>query len=77
LTFPWTIRCLAFTLCYNTDHPDEKNEKSKQLIRSKINEYLTRAETLKQHLAAGEKSKKSAVGANGVVNGGSGAAGKK
>jgi len=55
----------------------EKNEKSKQLIRSKINEYLTRAETLKQHLAAGEKSKKNAVGANGVVNGGSGAAGKK
>jgi len=59
------------------DHPDEKNDKSKQLIRQKINEYLTRAETLKQHLTTGEKSKKSAVGANGVVNGGSGAAGKK
>ena len=59
------------------DHTDEKNDKSKQLIRSKINEYLTRAETLKQHLVAGEKSKKSAVGANGMVNGGSGAAGKK
>ena len=61
----------------NADHPDEKNDKSKQLIRSKINEYLTRAETLKQHLTTGDKSKKSAVGANGVVNGGSGAAGKK
>ena len=61
----------------NADHADEKNDKSKQLIRSKINEYLLRAETLKQHLAAGEKSKKNAVGANGVVNGGSGAAGKK
>jgi vacuolar protein-sorting-associated protein 4 len=65
------------TLRRNVDHPDEKNDKSKQLIRSKINEYLTRAETLKQHLAAGEKSKKNVVGANGVVNGGSGAAGKK
>ena len=62
---------------WNVDYPDEKNDKSKQLIRSKINEYLTRAETLKQHLTTGEKSKKSAVGANGVVNGGSGAAGKK
>lgn len=56
---------------------DEKNDKSKQLIRTKINEYLSRAETLKQHITAGEKSKKSVVGANGVVNGGSGAAGKK
>lgn len=61
----------------NADHPDEKNDKSKQLIRSKLNEYLTRAETLKQHLVSGEKSKKNAVDANGVVNGGSGAAGKK
>lgn len=71
--------CLAFipaSRC-NVDHPDEKNDKSKQLIRSKINEYLTRAETLKQHLTSGEKSKKNAVGANGMVNGGSGAAGKK
>lgn len=55
----------------------ERNDKSKQLIRSKINEYLLRAEMLKQHLASGEKSKKNVVGANGVVNGGSGAAGKK
>jgi len=77
LTFPWTIRCLVFILRRNADHPDEKNAKSKQLIRSKINEYLTRAETLKQHLVEGEKPKKNAVGANGVVNGGSGAAGKK
>jgi len=61
----------------NADHPDEKNDKSKQLIRAKINEYLTRAETLKQHLVSGENPKKNAVGANGVVNGGSGAAGKK
>jgi hypothetical protein len=69
LPFP-AIRTVA-------DHPDEKNDKSKHLIRSKINEYLTRAETLKQHLVSGEKSKKNVVGANGVVNGGSGAAGKK
>lgn len=61
----------------NTDPPDEKNDKSKQLIRSKIDEYLLRAETLKQHLTTGEKGKKNAVGVNGVVSGGSGAAGKK
>ncbi|KAF8168466.1 P-loop containing nucleoside triphosphate hydrolase protein [Crassisporium funariophilum] len=41
----------------------EKNEKSKQLIMSKINEYLGRAETLKEHLM--EKPGKSAVGVNG------------
>ncbi|KAG6809772.1 Vacuolar protein sorting-associated protein 4 [Tricholoma furcatifolium] len=39
----------------------EKNEKSKLLIRSKISEYLTRAEVLKKHLAA-PKDAKSAVG---------------
>ena len=49
---------------------DEKNEKSKQLIKSKINEYLGRAETLKDHLM-NEKKGKSAIG----VNGGGGAAG--
>lgn len=32
---------------------------------------------MKQHITDGEKSKKNVVGANGVVNGGSGAAGKK
>ncbi|PPQ98062.1 hypothetical protein CVT26_003288 [Gymnopilus dilepis] len=48
----------------------EKNEKSKQLIKSKINEYLGRAETLKDHLM-NEKKGKSAIG----VNGGGGAAG--
>ncbi|KAJ7198241.1 P-loop containing nucleoside triphosphate hydrolase protein [Mycena rebaudengoi] len=42
----------------------EKNEKSRSLIRAKINEYLARAETLKEHLVNGEK-KKSAV-ANGT-----------
>ena len=74
----WTIHLAFVTDLYRgTGHPDEKNDKSKQLIRSKINEYLTRAETLKQHLTTGEKSKKNAVGANGMVNGGSGAAGKK
>jgi vacuolar protein-sorting-associated protein 4 len=54
----------------------EKNDKSKLLIRSKIVEYLTRAEMLKQYITQGEKSKKNAAVANGVVNGGS-AGGKK
>jgi vacuolar protein-sorting-associated protein 4 len=46
---------------------DEKNEKSKQLIKFKITEYLDRAETLKRHLASEEKGK-NAIGVNG--NGG-------
>jgi vacuolar protein-sorting-associated protein 4 len=50
----------------------EKNEKSKILISMKMNDYLSRAETLKQHIAQAENSKKSIVGANGVVNGGAG-----
>ena len=37
---------------HNVDHPDEKDESTKWLIRSKIDEYLARADTLKQHLAA-------------------------
>ncbi|KAJ6459515.1 AAA-domain-containing protein [Mycena sanguinolenta] len=46
----------------------EKNEKSRALIRSKISEYLARAETLKEHLVNGEKNKKAAV-ANGTGGG--------
>jgi len=43
---------------------DERNEKSKLLIKSKIVEYLGRAETLKEHLTT-EKRGKSAIGVNG------------
>ncbi|KXN83355.1 Vacuolar protein sorting-associated protein 4 [Leucoagaricus sp. SymC.cos] len=44
----------------------EKNDKSKALIRSKVSEYLTRAETLKEHLTnSSEKKTKSAIGVNG------------
>ncbi|KAF7319728.1 AAA-domain-containing protein [Mycena kentingensis (nom. inval.)] len=50
----------------------EKNEKSRTLIRAKISEYLARAETLKEHLVNGEKSKKAAV-----ANGGGAGSGKK
>jgi vacuolar protein-sorting-associated protein 4 len=55
---------------------DEKNERSKLLIKTKINEYLVRAETLKQHLQNAEPRARSAVGANGAVNG-VGSGGKK
>ena len=56
----------------------EKNEKSKELIRSKVKEYMTRAETLKDHVIAGEEKRaKKAVGANGLANGGSGGKGIK
>jgi vacuolar protein-sorting-associated protein 4 len=36
------------------------------MIRSKIEEYLARAETLKTHLTAPEGKAKKAVGANGA-----------
>ncbi|KAI6043776.1 P-loop containing nucleoside triphosphate hydrolase protein [Pisolithus marmoratus] len=48
----------------------EKNEKSKVLIRGKIDEYLSRAETLKKHLQSQEEHRgRRAVGANGTVAG--------
>ncbi|KAF8236954.1 AAA-domain-containing protein [Tricholoma matsutake] len=43
----------------------EKNDKSKLLIRTKINEYLGRAEMLKEHLAGGGSIKKNAIGVTG------------
>ncbi|KAI0317907.1 AAA-domain-containing protein [Amylostereum chailletii] len=56
----------------------EKNEKSKQLIKSKVVEYIGRAEMLKEHLAnAGEKRARSAMGVNGMPNGGPGGGGMK
>ena len=57
---------------------DEKNEKSKLLIKSKISEYMARAETLKKHLNAQQESKgRSAVGVNGGSGGVGGAGAKK
>ena len=47
--------------------PDEKNEKLKALIRGKVEEYLDRAEKLKQHLnKPADKPGKRAVSANGT-----------
>lgn len=50
----------------------EKNPRSKEMIRAKTGEYMDRAEKLKNHLAAGDRKKPSAVGANGKVAQGSG-----
>ncbi|KAH8101489.1 AAA-domain-containing protein [Cristinia sonorae] len=56
----------------------EKNAKSKQLIRTKIDEYLARAEVLKGHIQdSDEKRAKKAIGVNGIGNGGSAGGGKK
>ncbi|KAI0312883.1 AAA-domain-containing protein [Amylostereum chailletii] len=56
----------------------EKNEKSKQLIKSKVVEYIGRAEMLKEHLShTGEKRARSAIGAHGMSNGGPGGGGAK
>ena len=47
-------------------HKDEKNDKSKQLIRLKTEEYLNRAEKLKEHLSSSEEKRgRAAVGMNG------------
>ena len=49
---------------------DEKNDKLKQLIRSKFVEYLDRAEKLKEHLSRQQNDAgKSALGANGAERG--------
>ena len=58
--FPFSTKC----------YPDEKNDKLKQLIRNKANEYLERAEKLKQHIAKGdEKRTRATVGASGAGGG--------
>ncbi|KAJ4363798.1 Vacuolar protein sorting-associated protein 4 [Ascochyta clinopodiicola] len=57
----------------------EKNQKSKDMIRGKVAEYMERAEKLKQHLNqndASNRKKPSAMGANGKSAGGSGKGGK-
>lgn len=64
-------------ILYSTTVTDEKNDKSKALIKTKINEYLNRAEILKEHVVSGgEKRGKSAIGVNGG-GGATGANGKK
>jgi vacuolar protein-sorting-associated protein 4 len=51
----------------------EKNAKSKEMIRAKTNEYMVRAEKLKNHLEDDVKRKKPGmVGANGTTSGGGG-----
>jgi len=58
----------------------EKNQKSKDMIRGKVAEYMERAEKLKQHLNqndASNRKKPSAMGANGKSAGGSGKGGKE
>ncbi|KAL1601710.1 Vacuolar protein sorting-associated protein 4 [Paraconiothyrium brasiliense] len=57
----------------------EKNQKSKEMIRGKVAEYMERAEKLKTHLNQNDdanRKKPSAMGANGKAAGGSGKGGK-
>ncbi|KZT56014.1 AAA-domain-containing protein [Calocera cornea HHB12733] len=55
----------------------EKNDKLKELIKSKLKEYLDRAEALKEHLSkAEEKRARATVGADGKATGGGGGGGK-
>jgi vacuolar protein-sorting-associated protein 4 len=49
---------------------DEKNEKSKQMIKKKVGEYLERAEKLKDHLAKPTAKDPKTASANGIGAGG-------
>lgn len=40
----------------------EKNDRSKEMIRGKMSEYMERAEQIKNHLSGGKKKKKKVVG---------------
>ena len=53
---------------------DEKNEKSKQMIKKKVTEYMERAEKLKDHLSkpTTKDVKPTSAAANGVGTGGKG-----
>ena len=80
--FMLALKCASAISAETVPHPDhdldEKNEKSKQLIKQKVTEYIGRAEVLKEHLNnASEKRSRSAVGANGMANGGPGGGGTK
>jgi vacuolar protein-sorting-associated protein 4 len=74
---PSTVSVVA-PINARVERVDEKNERSKTLIKAKIGEYLGRAEQLKEHLSqTGEKRARRAIGANGMANGGPGGEGKK
>jgi len=51
---------------------DEKNEKSKQMIKKKVGEYLERAEKLKDHLAKPTTGKDGKPTASATTSNGSG-----
>jgi vacuolar protein-sorting-associated protein 4 len=56
-----------------SNRSDEKNEKSKQMIKKKVGEYLERAEKIKDHLSKPANSKDGktpSAAANGIGNGG-------
>ncbi|GAA5937110.1 AAA family ATPase VPS4 [Sporobolomyces koalae] len=59
---------------FNMAYKYEKNPKLKDLIRSKVEEYLERAEKLKDHIASTEKAKADADGKGKAVSGGGGGA---
>ena len=66
MSHPHIIHILTFA--------DEKNEKSKQMIKKKVGEYLERAEKLKDHLSkpTTKDGKPASAAANGVGAGGKG-----
>lgn len=70
-----TPHCLSkLTLLPLLSRVDEKNPKLKDLIRSKVEEYLERAEKLKDHIAQTEKAKSDGEGKGKAVSGGGGGA---
>jgi hypothetical protein len=71
----WRGRKVPLTIAHIST--DEKNPKLKELIRTKVEEYLERAEKLKNHLQNNdEKRQRQAMSANGKGAGGGGGVGK-
>lgn len=69
------LTCSSPERTHARTYADEKNPKLKDLIRSKVEEYLERAEKLKDHLASLEaKAKADADGGRKAVSGGGGGA---
>jgi len=76
-TWPTSVRGAYNRPAPPSDPPysptDEKNPKLRDLIRTKVEEYLDRAEKLKDHIQSTEdKRQKQAVGTNGKATGGGG-----
>jgi len=69
----YAIPFILTLICSSSATSDEKNDKLKIIIRNKVDEYLGRAEKLKEYLTRSEETRsRSALGSNGAATGGVG-----